>query len=78
MARLDPGVGLTPTLLPASSDLRELEEGVVAYGFTPMRSLTADEVPRLVHGQDERMATADVAFGIAATTEIARQLGSAP
>ena len=78
MARLDPGVSLTPTLLPASSDLRELEKGVVAYGFTPMRGLTADQVTRLVHGRDERMAVADVAFGIAATTEIARQLGSAP
>jgi acetylornithine deacetylase/succinyl-diaminopimelate desuccinylase-like protein len=75
MARLDPGVGLLPTLLPASTDLRELEEGTVAYGFTPMRRFTSNEAPRLVHGIDERIAVEDVAFGIEATVGIARRVG---
>lgn len=74
MASLDPGVSLVPTLLPASSDLRDLEEGTVAYGFTPMRGISADEVARLVHGRDERMAIDDIAFGIEATVETARRL----
>lgn len=74
MASLDPGVRLIPTLLPASSDLRDLEERTIAYGFTPMRGVSADKVARLVHGRDERIAINDVAFGIEATVETARRL----
>ena len=73
---LSPGAAILPILLPASTDLRELDAGVVAYGFTPMRVLDADAVGRLVHGRDERIAIADVGFGIDATIQIARRLGT--
>ncbi|MBI4286806.1 MAG: M20/M25/M40 family metallo-hydrolase, partial [Chloroflexi bacterium] len=73
MGRLDPGVEILPAPMPASTDLRELE--AVAYGFTPMRRTPAQEVSRLAHGRNERLAVEDIALGIEATVEIARRLG---
>lgn len=73
MTRLDPGVDVLPVLLPASTDLRELE--AVTYGFTPLRKIPAHEIPKLAHGRNERLALDDIALGIEATAEIARRLG---
>ena len=78
MAELDPTADLIPILLPASTDLRDLDPETVSYGFTPMRGITADEVPLLAHGPNERIAVADVGFGIEAVVRIAHRLGSGP
>ena len=75
MAELDPGSGLLPMLLPASTDLRFLRPGAVSYGFTPMRAISAEEAARLAHGPNERIAIDDVRLGIEATQRIAHRLG---
>jgi acetylornithine deacetylase/succinyl-diaminopimelate desuccinylase-like protein len=75
MINLDPGTNLVPVLLPASTNLRALDAKTVSYGFMPMCGITADDVVRLAHGPNERIAIEDVAFGIAATAQIAYRLG---
>ncbi len=75
MAELDPAADLIPVLLPASTDLRDLDPRTVAYGFTPMRGITADEVASTAHGSNERIAVGDIGFGIEATVRTAHNLG---
>ena len=56
MGELDPAADLIPVLLPASTDLRDLDPRTVAYGFTPMWGIRADEVANTAHGVNERIA----------------------
>ena len=75
MGELDPAADLIPVLLPASTDLRDLDSRTVAYGFTPMRGITADEVANTTHGVNERIAEGDIRFGVEATVRTAHNLG---
>ncbi|MBI4328931.1 MAG: M20/M25/M40 family metallo-hydrolase [Chloroflexi bacterium] len=72
MGLSDPGVPTLPFLLPASTDLRELD--VPGYGFFPLPHLPPEEAARLVHGHDERIRLDDLAFAIEATVEVARRV----
>ncbi len=75
MDELDPTADLIPVLLPASTDLRDLDSRTVAYGFTPMRGITAEEVANTTHGVNERIAEGDIRFGVEATVRAAHHLG---
>lgn len=75
MGELDPAADLIPVLLPASTDLRDLDPRTVAYGFTPMWGIRADEVANTAHGVNERIAEGDIGFGIEATVRTAHNLG---
>ena len=77
MGQLDPGSDLVPVLLPASTDLRHLHPRTVSYGFTPVRAVPGEEIARLAHGPNERIAIDDVRLGIEATLRIAQRLGQA-
>ncbi len=74
MAELDPAADLIPVRLPASTDLRDLDPKTIAYGFTPMRGITANEVASTAHGSNERIAVDDIGFGIEATVRTAHKL----
>ncbi len=75
MAELEPSSDLVPMLLPASTDLRLLDPRTVSYGFTPIRSIPAEDIARLAHGPNERIAIDDIRLGVEATVRIAHQLG---
>lgn len=60
--RLDPGAKVAPCLVSGGTDARNLP-GIKVYGFFPFppSERTAEYTP-LVHGHDERIAVADLAF----------------
>jgi acetylornithine deacetylase/succinyl-diaminopimelate desuccinylase-like protein len=77
VAAEDPGARVVPTMLPAYTDSRAFRDAFpecVAYGFFPQRERTLYEMWPLVHGKDERIAAADVAFAARAYRGIAMEI----
>jgi acetylornithine deacetylase/succinyl-diaminopimelate desuccinylase-like protein len=73
----DPGARVVPTMLPAYTDSRAFRDAFpecVAYGFFPQRDKTLFEMWPLVHGKDERITAADVAWAAGAYRAIAQEL----
>jgi acetylornithine deacetylase/succinyl-diaminopimelate desuccinylase-like protein len=65
LATADPGAVLVPIVMPGFSDshwFRKAFGSATVYGFCPQRELDLFEAAPLVHGADERAATADVAL----------------
>ncbi|MFL5758600.1 MAG: M20/M25/M40 family metallo-hydrolase [Thermomicrobiales bacterium] len=62
MTALDPGCGVAPFLLTGGTDAKALP-GIKVYGFCPLASIERQStyLP-LVHGHDERLAVADLAY----------------
>jgi len=75
--RADPGARVVPVAWPAFSDsnwFRRAFPEAAVYGFCPQREMTLDEAGPLVHGADERIAVADVAYAAELFRDIAVEL----
>jgi acetylornithine deacetylase/succinyl-diaminopimelate desuccinylase-like protein len=61
---VEPGAQVLPLVMPGFSDSHWFRKafGATVFGFCPQNTMTLDEAVPLVHGADERVATADVAL----------------
>jgi acetylornithine deacetylase/succinyl-diaminopimelate desuccinylase-like protein len=62
----DPGAGLAPICLSGFTDSHWMREafGTVAYGFFPMRAMSAEVVALLVHSANERIPVDDLELAV--------------
>jgi acetylornithine deacetylase/succinyl-diaminopimelate desuccinylase-like protein len=76
VASEDPGAVLAPVVLPGFTDSHYVREtfGTVAYGFFPMRAMSADLAARLIHSADERVAVDDLELGTRFLRHVVRTL----
>ena len=72
----EPGASLVPILLTGFTDSHFLREafGTVAYGFFPMRAMSAELAALLVHSADERVAVDDLELGTEFLVHVAREI----
>ena len=72
----DPGAKVAPLCCSGFTDSHWLREafGTVAYGFFPMRTMSADLAARLIHSADERTHVDDLALGVDFLRSAARSL----
>ena len=70
----DPGARVAPLCCAGFTDSHWLREafGTVAYGFFPMRTMSAELAARLIHSADERTHVADVGLGVEFLRAMAR------
>jgi acetylornithine deacetylase/succinyl-diaminopimelate desuccinylase-like protein len=72
----DPGSTATPLLMPGVSDARFFARlGIQTYGFLPMKLPAGFNFWSGVHGADERVPAAAVAFGANAVYEALARFG---
>ena len=78
IGREEPGATVVPVVLPGFTDSHYLRQafGTVAYGFFPMRAMSAELAARLVHSADERVAIDDLELGTRFLLDVARTIGS--
>jgi len=62
VAETEPGAEVLPVMMAGFSDSHWFPQGLRArvYGFCPQNTMTLEQEVPLVHGADERIATADV------------------
>ena len=74
---LDPGAKLAPICVAGFTDSHWLREsfGTVAYGFFPLRAMSADLAARLIHSADERIPVDDLELGVAFLRSVAQSVG---
>ena len=77
VADLEPGARLAPICVAGFTDSHWLREafGTVAYGFFPLRKMSAEVAARLIHSADERIPVEDVELGVEFLRHVARALG---
>ena len=77
VAREEPGASAAPVMLPGFTDSHFLRQafGTIAYGFFPLRTMSAELASRLVHSADERIELADLELGTRFVYDLARALG---
>jgi acetylornithine deacetylase/succinyl-diaminopimelate desuccinylase-like protein len=75
---LEPGARVAPICVPGFTDSHWLREafGTVAYGFFPLKTMSADLAARLIHSADERIAVEDLELGVQFLRFVARSLGA--
>jgi acetylornithine deacetylase/succinyl-diaminopimelate desuccinylase-like protein len=75
---LEPGARLAPICVAGFTDSHWLREafGTVAYGFFPMRTMSAELAARLIHSADERIPVEDVGLGVEFLRSVALAVGS--
>ena len=75
---IEPGARLAPICVAGFTDSHWLREafGTVAYGFFPMRTMSAELAARLIHSADERIPVDDVGLGVEFLRHVARAVGS--
>jgi acetylornithine deacetylase/succinyl-diaminopimelate desuccinylase-like protein len=63
---LEPGARLAPICVAGFTDSHWLREtfGTVAYGFFPLKTMSADLAARLIHSADERIPVDDLELGV--------------
>ena len=68
---------LAPICVAGFTDSHWLREafGTVAYGFFPMRTMSADLAARLVHSADERIHVDDLGLGVEFLRFVAQAVG---
>jgi acetylornithine deacetylase/succinyl-diaminopimelate desuccinylase-like protein len=66
IAEAEPGARVAPICVAGFTDSHWLRDafGTVAYGFFPLRSMSADLAARLIHSADERVDVDDLEFGL--------------
>ena len=66
VAGIEPGARPVPTCCAGFTDSHWLREafGTVAYGFFPLREMSADVAAALIHSADERVPVADLELGV--------------
>jgi acetylornithine deacetylase/succinyl-diaminopimelate desuccinylase-like protein len=76
--QLEPGARLVPICVPGFTDSHWLRAafGTVAYGFFPMRTMSAELAARLIHSADERIPVGDVGLGVEFLRSVALSVGS--
>src|SRR5207237_9947920 len=76
--RLEPGARLAPICVAGFTDSHWLREafGTVAYGFFPLRTMSAEVAARLIHSADERIPADDVGLGVEFLRSVAQSVGS--
>jgi acetylornithine deacetylase/succinyl-diaminopimelate desuccinylase-like protein len=75
---IEPGARLAPICVAGFTDSQWLREafGTVAYGFFPMRTMSAELAARLIHSADERIPVDDLELGVEFLRHVARAVGS--
>ncbi len=75
---IEPGARLAPICVAGFTDSHWLREafGTVAYGFFPMRTMSAELAARLIHSADERIPVDDLELGVEFLRHVARAVGS--
>jgi acetylornithine deacetylase/succinyl-diaminopimelate desuccinylase-like protein len=78
VGREDPGATVVPVVLPGFTDSHYLRQtfGTIAYGFFPMRTMSAELAARLVHSADERIPLDDLELGTRFLIDLARRIGT--
>jgi acetylornithine deacetylase/succinyl-diaminopimelate desuccinylase-like protein len=71
---VDPGARVVPLCCAGFTDSHWLRDafGTVAYGFFPMRTMSAELAARLIHSADERTHVDDLGLGVEFLRAIAR------
>jgi acetylornithine deacetylase/succinyl-diaminopimelate desuccinylase-like protein len=77
-AGLEPGAQLAPICVPGFTDSHWLREtfGTVAYGFFPLRTMSAEVATRLIHSADERIPVDDLELGVEFLRHVARRVAA--
>jgi acetylornithine deacetylase/succinyl-diaminopimelate desuccinylase-like protein len=79
VAKIEPEARLAPMCVAGFTDSHWLREafGTVAYGFFPMRTMSAELAARLIHSADERIPVDDLELGVAFLRHVALAIGGA-
>jgi acetylornithine deacetylase/succinyl-diaminopimelate desuccinylase-like protein len=74
---IEPGARLAPMCVAGFTDSHWLREafGTVAYGFFPLRSMSAELAARLIHSADERICVDDLELGVEFLRHVALAVG---
>ncbi len=66
VGELEPGARLAPICVAGFTDSHWLREtfGTVAYGFFPLKAMSAELAARLIHSADERIPVDDLELGV--------------
>jgi acetylornithine deacetylase/succinyl-diaminopimelate desuccinylase-like protein len=74
----EPGAVTAPFCGPGFTDSHWLREafGTVAYGFFPLRAMSAELAARLIHSADERIHVEDLELGTRFLRHVAQTIGS--
>jgi acetylornithine deacetylase/succinyl-diaminopimelate desuccinylase-like protein len=78
VSELEPGARLAPICVAGFTDSHWLRGafGTVAYGFFPLRTMSAEVAARLIHSADERIPVEDVGLGVEFLRSVALSVGS--
>jgi acetylornithine deacetylase/succinyl-diaminopimelate desuccinylase-like protein len=74
---LEPGARLAPICVAGFTDSHWLREtfGTVAYGFFPLKAMSAELAARLIHSADERIPVEDLELGVQFLRFVAERVG---
>jgi acetylornithine deacetylase/succinyl-diaminopimelate desuccinylase-like protein len=74
----EPGAKVAPICVAGFTDSHWLRSafGTVAYGFFPLRAMSAQLAARLIHSADERIAVEDLDLGVSFLRYVAQALGA--
>ncbi len=77
VGEIEPGARLAPICVSGFTDSHWLREafGTVAYGFFPLRSMSAEVAARLIHSADERIPVDDLELGVEFLRHVAQAVG---
>jgi len=72
----EPGARVAPICVAGFTDSHWLREsfGTVAYGFFPLKAMSADLAARLIHSADERIDIDDLELGVGFLRQVARSV----
>jgi acetylornithine deacetylase/succinyl-diaminopimelate desuccinylase-like protein len=78
IAQAEPGAAVAPICVAGFTDSHWLRKayGTVAYGFFPLKAMSADLAARLIHSHDERIAVDDLELGLNFLRHVAQAIGS--
>jgi acetylornithine deacetylase/succinyl-diaminopimelate desuccinylase-like protein len=78
VSAVEPDAAAAPICVAGFTDSHWLRDafGTVAYGFFPIKEMSADLAARLVHSADERTTVADLELGVDFLRHAARAVGS--
>jgi acetylornithine deacetylase/succinyl-diaminopimelate desuccinylase-like protein len=80
IAEAEPGATVAPICVAGFTDSHWLRQayGTVAYGFFPLKAMSADLAARLIHSADERTAVDDLELGLNFLRHAAQAIWSGP
>jgi acetylornithine deacetylase/succinyl-diaminopimelate desuccinylase-like protein len=77
VAEIEAGARAVPTCVAGFTDSHWLREafGTVAYGFFPLKTMSAELAARLIHSADERIPVDDLELGVRCLRYLAQAIG---